>query len=152
MKLPIVLKRNGTVSLKQQLYQEIRQLILSGHWPVGHKLPSSRTLAEKLNISRPTINWAFTQLLNEGYIQTYIGLGTFVSRELPDNLVYAPKSVSNYGEEKLTSRVNQSYYPILVIFCSQKAIRLMILNNSKLILEKHHLLWKAFQPRSGKSF
>lgn len=91
MDLPIVLNRDAKTPLKRQLYDEIRRLILCGHWAPGYKLPSTRILAEKLDISRPTINWAFSELLNEGYIQTFTGSGTIVSRDLPDELLHAGK-------------------------------------------------------------
>jgi len=91
MDLPIVLNRESAVPLKRQLYEEIRRLILTGHWPPGHKFPSSRILAEKLDISRPTINWACGQLLAEGYLQSFIGTGTFVNRELPQEFLPAAK-------------------------------------------------------------
>ena len=97
MDLPIVLDRNSNNPLKRQLYDEIRRLILCGQWVPGYKLPSSRILAQGLGISRPIINWAFGELLNEGYIQTFAGSGTFVSRDLPDELLHARKD--NYMPE-----------------------------------------------------
>jgi len=95
MDLPIVLNRDINIPLKRQLYDEIRRLILCGIWAPGYKLPSTRILAEKLDISRPTIHWAFAELLNEGYIQTFTGSGTIVSRDLPDELLQASKTTKS---------------------------------------------------------
>ncbi len=92
MDLPIVLDRSSNIPLKRQLYDEIRRLILCGQWAPNYKIPSSRALAEKLAISRPVITWAFEQLFNEGYISTFAGSGTFVSRELPEELLHAGKN------------------------------------------------------------
>ena len=102
MDLPITLNRESTVPLKYQLYEEIRRLILTGHWPPGHKFPSSRILAEKLAISRPTINWACAQLLNEGYLQTFVGSGTFVNRDLPEEFLPTGKNSSKGESSKFT--------------------------------------------------
>ncbi len=41
--------------LYQQVYQRIRELILEGKLPRGARLPSSRTLADDLSLSRNTI-------------------------------------------------------------------------------------------------
>ena len=42
--------------LYQQVYQRIRELILEGKLPRGARLPSSRTLADDLSLSRNTIS------------------------------------------------------------------------------------------------
>jgi GntR family transcriptional regulator/MocR family aminotransferase len=87
--LPIVLDRECCVPLRYQLYEQLRRLIVAGEWKPGYKLPSTRELSETLSISRPTINWAYLQLTEEGYLESFAGSGTFVSRELPEELLYA---------------------------------------------------------------
>ncbi len=104
---PIILNKESPVPLKRQLYEEIRRLILTGVWPPGYKFPSSRILAEKLAISRPTINWACAQLLNEGYLQTFVGSGTFVNRELPEEFLQATK-----GNTKIDAAQSESMPPL----------------------------------------
>jgi GntR family transcriptional regulator / MocR family aminotransferase len=66
-----------------QLYRQMRQLILEGCWPAGMRIPSSRTLASDLGISRNTATMALEQLLAEGWIETRSRSGTFVSASLP---------------------------------------------------------------------
>lgn len=56
----------------------------------GMKLPSTRALAEELNISRNTVLNAYRQLLAEGYLESREGSGTFVARVLPELLLSAP--------------------------------------------------------------
>ena len=70
--------------LYKQLYELIQNAILEGKFLKGQKLPSTRSLASELKISRNTVSLAFEQLLIEGYITGKIGSGTFVS-EIPDN-------------------------------------------------------------------
>ncbi len=106
MDLPIVLNRQASVPLKHQLYDEIRRLILCGIWTPGYKLPSTRILAEKLDISRPTIHWAFAELLNEGYIQTFTGSGTIVSRDLPVELLHDNKGSKGKAQKELAMITN----------------------------------------------
>src|SRR5262245_11895887 len=77
--------------LQQQVYIEVRRAILDGVLVPGTRLPSSRGLAADLNVSRTTTLLAYEQLLSEGYLAARHGSGTFVSRELPEDL---PKPAS----------------------------------------------------------
>jgi GntR family transcriptional regulator / MocR family aminotransferase len=72
------------VPLQQQIYDSVRQAILSGVLTPGTRLPSSRILAQDLSIARMTAVLAFEQLAAEGYIASRVGAGTYVNHELPD--------------------------------------------------------------------
>jgi len=75
--------------LYQQVYTNLRSSILSGELKGGMKLPSTRALAEELNVSRNTILNAYRQLQAEGYIESVQGSGTYVARISPDHLLTA---------------------------------------------------------------
>ncbi|HET9911054.1 MAG TPA: PLP-dependent aminotransferase family protein [Anaerolineales bacterium] len=77
--------------LYQALYAHMRAAILSGELKDGMKLPSTRALADELNISRNTVLNAYRQLLAEGYLESRGGSGTFVAHILPDLLLTAPQ-------------------------------------------------------------
>lgn len=78
--------------LYRQIYDGYRAAILSGRLRPGQRLPSTRTLAAELEISRlPALN-AFEQLLHEGYVEGKIGAGTFVAQAIPDDLTRAPET------------------------------------------------------------
>jgi GntR family transcriptional regulator/MocR family aminotransferase len=64
------LQRSNETSLYQQLYQEIKEAIISGKISVGTKLPSKRKLADFLAISQTTVELAYGQLLAEGFIES----------------------------------------------------------------------------------
>jgi len=72
--------------LHKQLYAELRNAVLCGRLLAGQKLPSTRTLAQSLSISRTTVAQSYDQLLEEGYLETRRGAGTFVSEQIPDAL------------------------------------------------------------------
>lgn len=74
-------------TLQQQIYGEIRHAILNGRVTPGARLPSSRELAEDLDVSRTTALLAVEQLLGEGYVTARRGAGTFVATDLPDDLL-----------------------------------------------------------------
>jgi GntR family transcriptional regulator/MocR family aminotransferase len=65
--------------LHRQLYTGYRDAILDGRLPAGQRLPSTRTLAADLGISRMPVVLAFEQLLAEGYIESRVGSGSFVA-------------------------------------------------------------------------
>jgi GntR family transcriptional regulator/MocR family aminotransferase len=72
--------------LQQQIYAGVRRAILDGAVAPGTRLPSSRAVAEDLRVSRTTAVLALEQLLAEGYLTARRGSGTFVARDLPDDL------------------------------------------------------------------
>lgn len=79
------LSTNGSrLPLYQQLYERIREAILSGALTPGTKLPSTRTLASDLNLSRNTVEVAFMQLEAEGFLIRQVGAGTYVSLRIPE--------------------------------------------------------------------
>lgn len=52
-----------------QLYQQFRRQIEQGSLSAGEKLPSIRSLARQLTISKITVEKAYLQLMSEGYIE-----------------------------------------------------------------------------------
>ena len=73
--------------LHRQLYEGLRAGILSGRLPARARLPSTRTLAGELGVSRTTVVTAFDQLLAEGYLEGRTGSGTYVAGAVPDGLL-----------------------------------------------------------------
>ena len=72
------LKKSPGVPLYEALYRCIRSDILSGRLRPGEKLPSKRALADNLEISKITVETAYSQLLSEGYICSREKVGYFV--------------------------------------------------------------------------
>lgn len=91
--LPATLEPTSTISLHRQLYDALRQAILSGQLTAGTQLPSTRALAEQLGISRTTVVLAFDQLLHEGYVEGKKGSGTYVASMLPEDLLHRSASI-----------------------------------------------------------
>ncbi|HZS44528.1 MAG TPA: PLP-dependent aminotransferase family protein [Blastocatellia bacterium] len=92
MDFAINLHSNNGSPLHRQLYDELRKAILTGRLITGERLPSTREMAQILGVSRSTVSHGYEQLLSEGYLETAIGSGTFVCRQLPDDLA-KPASV-----------------------------------------------------------
>lgn len=73
--------------MHQQIYERVRELILLGRLQPGQALPSTRTLAADLGVSRNTVLHAFEQLRTEGYLEGIVGSRTAVASQLPEQMV-----------------------------------------------------------------
>ncbi|WP_160151610.1 PLP-dependent aminotransferase family protein [Microbulbifer sp. ALW1] len=75
----IVLDPAADKSLQQQIREKLVQGILSGSIPAGHKMPSSRRMAEQLGVARNTVVIAYQQLVDDGFLATRERSGFYVS-------------------------------------------------------------------------
>ncbi|HEY2772598.1 MAG TPA: PLP-dependent aminotransferase family protein [Candidatus Binatia bacterium] len=76
-------KLDGEGPLHRQLYRSLRAAILDGRLGPGHRLPSTRSLAKELGLSRNTVLQAIDQLIAEGYASGRVGSGTYVAAVAP---------------------------------------------------------------------
>ena len=66
--------------LVQQVYRQLRDLLLEGRVPAGSRLPSTRDLARQIGVSRTVTLAAYDQLIAEGYVESRPGSGAWVRR------------------------------------------------------------------------
>lgn len=76
--LTLVLNSKNNIPLYEQIYQYIKNEIKNGKIECKSKLPSTRSLAEHLQVSRSTVDMAYTQLISEGYIEAIPCKGYYV--------------------------------------------------------------------------
>ena len=76
-------KRLGEGVTTDQVVKQIRELIESGELRPGDRLPSERTLADRLGISRPSVRTGLRILSAMGVLQSRHGSGTFMSSGPP---------------------------------------------------------------------
>ena len=81
--LNIVLDPDSPLSLQHQLRQKLVDAIHSGVLLPGRRLPSSRTLAERIGVSRNTVSLAYDALIAEGHVASRARSGMFVAAEVP---------------------------------------------------------------------
>ena len=72
------LEKDAQTPLYEQLYNEIKGAIIDGTIKEGAKLPSKKKLAEYLAISQTTIEFAYSQLVAEGFISSEARKGFYV--------------------------------------------------------------------------
>lgn len=83
-----------------QIYKNLRKQIVSEQLKPGSKLPSVHQLCAQLEVSKSTINKALEFLLSDGYIQTFVGTGTFVrggiqNKDVTNSVLSSSKVQSN---------------------------------------------------------
>ena len=61
------------IKLSRKIYSMLRLKIDSGDFKPGQKMPSTRTLASDLGVSRSSVVAIYEQLASEGYIETSPG-------------------------------------------------------------------------------
>lgn len=82
-----IAERNAELPAYKWLYGVLRDEIVRGRLRPGARLPATRELAKQYGLSRGTVMNSFDQLKAEGYLEGTVGLGTHVSRIIPDELL-----------------------------------------------------------------
>lgn len=96
--LKIIVSNNSSIPLYEQIKEAIKKEIVTGSLRAGEKLPSVRSLARDLKISILTVKKAYDELVEEGFIETRQGLGSFV---LEDNSQLKQEEKNKTLEEKI---------------------------------------------------
>ena len=79
--ISLEIDKASTVPIYQQIVDLLREAVNSGRIPAGSRLPSTRIFAEELRVSRNTVLQVFDTLINEGFLISKVGAGTYVSGE-----------------------------------------------------------------------
>jgi DNA-binding transcriptional MocR family regulator len=77
------LKRDGEVSITQQLVTLFATLIDSGELAPGERLPATRALAADVSVNHLTAVRVYRRLAELGYVTAAVGRGTFVRQRVP---------------------------------------------------------------------
>ena len=77
--MDILISNSSPVALYEQIETRIKNQIVNGNLKPGDTLPSIRSLAKELKVSIITSKRAYEELEKEGFIETVVGKGTFVS-------------------------------------------------------------------------
>jgi DNA-binding FadR family transcriptional regulator len=72
------LKVDESRRLYRQIAKHLRDLIDSGEYPIGGRLPSERELADRLHVSRTSVREALIALEVEGLVRINVGSGIYV--------------------------------------------------------------------------
>ncbi|MCM1523775.1 MAG: GntR family transcriptional regulator [Ruminococcus sp.] len=79
--MDIIISNSSGEPIYEQIYSQIKAMILSGALKEGDALPSMRVLAQQLRISVITTKRAYEELERDGFTESYTGKGSFVKAQ-----------------------------------------------------------------------
>ena len=77
--MEIIISNNTNKPIYEQITSQFKQMIMSGELKAGESIPSMRSLAKSLHVSVITVQRAYEDLQKDGFIETTVGRGSFVS-------------------------------------------------------------------------
>lgn len=109
------LASQDALPLHRQLYEALRRALLDGKLSAGERLPSSRDLAQDLDLSRNTVVAAINQLSVEGYLVSQVGSGTYVNDSVPRAL---PRPTARSAQQ--AARLSRRGERLATTFCASQ--------------------------------
>lgn len=77
------------VNVSEQVFEQLKNLLLRGEWMPGEKMPSENELAQMFEVSRITVRQALQKLNVLGMVETRLGEGSFVRESDPGDSMNA---------------------------------------------------------------
>ena len=77
--MEIIISSNNSKPIYEQITSQIKAKIMSGDLAAGQPIPSMRALAKAIHVSVITVQKAYEDLQRDGFIETTVGRGSFVS-------------------------------------------------------------------------
>jgi GntR family transcriptional regulator len=111
-----------------QIKQSIKSWILNREFNPGEKIPSENELASKFSVSRLTVRQAISQLVQEGFLSSKRGEGTFVTNN--ENLI------NSFGLE-FSGYMDDLFYQVSKV--KAKSVEMERIKASRLVREKLEL-------------
>ena len=112
MQISIELDSQSNQSLQNQIFEAIRQQILSGVLKSGVLMLSTRALSEQLDVSRNTVILAYDRLIDEGYLYSQRTIGTFVNPNLPDHSLMLDQEYADTTGTKQQEHSSVNRHPV----------------------------------------
>lgn len=79
----IQIEHDSRTPIREQLINQLRYLIACGHFNVNDTLPSTRALADQVDVSFHTVRKAYQELEDEGLLRSKVGSGYTVEERTP---------------------------------------------------------------------
>ncbi|MEY8389950.1 GntR family transcriptional regulator [Lachnospiraceae bacterium] len=82
--MEIIISTNNNKPIYEQITSQIKAMVMSGELSQGEAIPSMRALAKSLHVSVITVQKAYEDLQRDGFIETTVGRGSFISANSMD--------------------------------------------------------------------
>ena len=101
--MEIIISNNANKPIYEQITTQIKAMIMSGELQAGDAIPSMRSLAKSSHVSVITVQKAYEDLQRDGFIETTVGRGSFVSAR---NKEFYQEEQQRIAEEHLQAAAN----------------------------------------------
>lgn len=101
--MEIIISNNANKPIYEQITTQIKAMIMSGKLQAGDAIPSMRSLAKSIHVSVITVQKAYEDLQRDGFIETTVGRGSFVSAR---NKEFYQEEQQRIAEEHLQAAAN----------------------------------------------
>lgn len=82
--MEIIISSNSSTPIYEQITSQVKAQVMEGRLQQGQAIPSMRALAKSLHISVITVQRAYEDLQRDGFIETVVGKGSFISASNKD--------------------------------------------------------------------
>lgn len=82
--MEIIISSNTSKPIYEQITSQFKAMIMNGELKTGDAIPSMRALAKSIHVSVITVQKAYEDLQRDGFIETTVGRGSFVSAQNRD--------------------------------------------------------------------
>ena len=101
--MEIIISNNANKPIYEQITTQIKAMIMSGELQAGDAIPSMRSLAKSIHVSVITVQKAYEDLQRDGFFETTVGRGSFVSAR---NKEFYQEEQQRIAEEHLQAAAN----------------------------------------------
>ena len=101
--MEIIISNKANKPIYEQITTQIKAMIMSGELQAGDAIPSMRSLAKSIHVSVITVQKAYEDLQRDGFIETTVGRGSFVSAR---NKEFYQEEQQRIAEEHLQAAAN----------------------------------------------
>jgi len=136
--------KQGSTLKHEVLRSTISQLVKSGHFKSGDRLPSQNEMAAKYGVSHTTVREAIASLVHERVLSRSQGKGTFVSDVAKEALTFAVVIPHLYLQSLPRYALGYDIAPLLVNYIQQElkqhdASMLLYIDNDDIEVERENL-------------
>lgn len=82
--MEIIISNNKGQPIYAQITSQIKAMVMSGELQTGDSIPPMRALAKSLHVSVTSVQRAYEDLQRDGFIETTIGRGSFITADNKD--------------------------------------------------------------------
>ena len=104
--MEIIISNNANKPIYEQITSQIKAMIMSGELKAGDGIPSMRALAKSIHVSVITVQKAYEDLQRDGFIETTVGRGSFVSAQ-----ILSGRAAADCGRASAESRLDRAGEP-----------------------------------------